>query len=101
MILFRKVSANTEVLNELRNDFNVKYILPTLLRFASRILSRDIDDLKKAAKEYGKVLYMSDVKKIMGRNTKPDSNGGKVKGFLRDLEYIVFGAHEKFLKEFN
>ena len=66
-----------------------------LLSFVEGVYIKDLsfDETKKEQEEI--------LKKIMGRNTKPDSNGGKVKGFLKDLEYIIFGAQDKFLKEFN
>ena len=50
-------------MDELRNDSNVKYILPALKNFANRILSKDVRSLEKAAEEYNKTLNMSDIKK--------------------------------------
>ena len=91
-----KVDADTDEIDELRNDSNVKYILSALKRFANRILSKDIRSLEKAAEEYNKILNMSDVKKIMSRNTNPDSNGGKIKSFINNLEYIIFGSNSRF-----
>ena len=33
----------------------------------------------------------------MSRNTNPDSNGGKIKSFINNLEYIIFGSNSRFL----
>ena len=74
-------------------------VLSALMRCISKILLKNINSLGKTENDYYELLDRSDVKKLFksGR-TVINSDVNTIRGFFKDLEYIIFGAYEHYKK---